>query len=89
MRQTPAVSKLEIMSANIGVAEPANPTPNVSVANWLWNGPDPTAVEAAFLKEQKAALAILAKVPTARLDDYVVDRHANGNLTVRPEAVFG
>jgi hypothetical protein len=24
-----------------------------------------------------------------RLADYVVDRHANGNLTIRPEAVFG
>jgi hypothetical protein len=41
-------------------AEPSNPTPQVSVANWLWNGPDPTAVEASFLKEQKSALALLA-----------------------------
>ncbi|HUB27170.1 MAG TPA: hypothetical protein VL992_17225 [Tepidisphaeraceae bacterium] len=24
-----------------------------------------------------------------RLADYVIDRHANGNLTIRPEAVFG
>ena len=70
---SPAVSKLEIIGTNIGVAEPANPTPKVSVANWLWNGPDPTEVEAAFLKEQKAALAILAKSPTARLERCLVE----------------
>jgi hypothetical protein len=70
---TPAVSKLEILGTNIGAAEPANPTPNVSVANWLWNGPDPTEVEAAFLKEQKAALAILAKTPTARLERCLIE----------------
>ena len=28
-------------------------------------------------------------VPEAKLDAYVIDRHPNGNLTVRPEAVFG
>ncbi len=28
-------------------------------------------------------------VGTDRLQDYVVERHANGNLTLRPEAVFG
>jgi hypothetical protein len=40
-------------------------------------------------REVKAALAQHLEVPVARLNDYVVDRHANGNLTVRPEAVFG
>lgn len=37
----------------------------------------------------KQALAHHLDVATARLNDYVVDRHANGNLTVRPEAIFG
>lgn len=37
----------------------------------------------------KQALAQYLEVPVARLGDYVVDRHQNGNLTVRPEAVFG
>jgi hypothetical protein len=29
------------------------------------------------------------EVSDRRLDDYVIDRHANGNLTLRPPAVFG
>ena len=37
----------------------------------------------------KRALAMHLEVPYARLVDYVVDRHTNGNLTLRPEAVFG
>ena len=37
----------------------------------------------------KAALARHLEVPEGRLRDYVIDRHATGNLTVRPEAVFG
>jgi hypothetical protein len=37
----------------------------------------------------KRALARHLEVDAARLSDCVVDRHANGNLTVRPEAVFG
>jgi hypothetical protein len=37
----------------------------------------------------KRALARHLDVPEARLRDYVVDRHETGNLTVRPEAVFG
>ena len=37
----------------------------------------------------KRALATHLEVPANRLNDYVVDRHANGNLTLRPEAVFG
>jgi len=47
-------------------------------------------LSAGFSDEQiKRSLSQYLEVPTARLDDYVVDRHANGNLTVRPEAVFG
>jgi hypothetical protein len=39
--------------------------------------------------EIKRVLAQYLEVPEARLRDYVVDRHQNGNFTVRPEAVFG
>ena len=37
----------------------------------------------------KQALARYLEVPEAKLRDYVIDRHETGNLTVRPEAVFG
>jgi hypothetical protein len=37
----------------------------------------------------KRALARHLDVAEARLQDYVIDRHDTGNLTVRPEAVFG
>jgi len=37
----------------------------------------------------KRALARHLEVPEQRLRNYVVDRHETGNLTVRPEAVFG
>jgi|tagenome__1003787_1003787.scaffolds.fasta_scaffold19914812_1 hypothetical protein len=37
----------------------------------------------------KRGVARYLEVPSFKLDDYVVDRHPNGNLTVRPEAVFG
>jgi len=37
----------------------------------------------------KQAVARYLEVPEARLHDYVVDRHENGNLTIRPQAVFG
>lgn len=39
--------------------------------------------------EIKAALARRLEVSPRRFDDYVVDRHPSGNLTVRPQAVFG
>ena len=39
--------------------------------------------------EVKRALAAWLVVDVSRLRDYVVDRHANGNMTLRPEAVFG
>ncbi len=35
------------------------------------------------------ALAAYMGVPEQRFTVYVVERHANGNITVRPEAVFG
>lgn len=39
--------------------------------------------------EIKRALARNLEVPEAKLRDYVIDRHDTGNMTVRPEAVFG
>ena len=39
--------------------------------------------------EIKRALARHLEVPEARFRDYVIDRHETGNMTVRPEAVFG
>ena len=39
--------------------------------------------------EIKRALAGYLDVAEARFRDYVVDRHETGNLTVRPQAVFG
>lgn len=38
--------------------------------------------------EVKQALAFYLDVPSYRLDEYVIDRHENGNLTVRLEAIF-
>jgi hypothetical protein len=37
----------------------------------------------------KQALARYLDVSETALRDYVIDRHETGNLTVRPEAVFG
>ena len=39
--------------------------------------------------EVKQALAQHFEVSVARFAAYVVERHENGNMTVRPEAVFG
>ena len=40
-------------------------------------------------RDVKRALARYLEVPEAKFRDYVIDRHETGNLTVRPEAVFG
>ena len=40
-------------------------------------------------REIKRALAEHLRVAEGALRDYTVDRHETGNLTVRPEAVFG
>ena len=37
----------------------------------------------------KRAVAVFLEVPTDEFTNCVIDRHANGNLTIRPEAVFG
>ncbi len=46
-------------------------------------GPQPTD------SEVRLAVALFFEVPISRLAPYVIERHGNGNLTVRPEAVFG
>ena len=40
-------------------------------------------------RDVREALAHRLDVPARMFDRYVVERHANGNFTVRPEAVFG
>jgi hypothetical protein len=40
-------------------------------------------------EDVRVALAHHFDVPARKFAAYVVERHANGNLTVRPEAVFG
>jgi hypothetical protein len=40
-------------------------------------------------EEIKRALAAYLAVDLAKLQYYMVDRHETGNLTVRPQAVFG
>ena len=40
-------------------------------------------------RQIKRAVATRLLISEDRLDGYVIDRHANGNLTIRPEAVFG
>ena len=37
----------------------------------------------------KRAVATGLLIPLDRLEDHTVDRHSNGNLTVRPNDVFG
>ena len=37
----------------------------------------------------KNAVAGYLNLPVAKFHDYTVDRHGTGNLTIRPEAVFG
>jgi hypothetical protein len=40
-------------------------------------------------QEVRQAVAGYFDVAPGRFQAYVVERHANGNMTVRPEAVFG
>lgn len=39
--------------------------------------------------EIKRALSGYLNVPEVKFRHYVIDRHETGNMTVRPEAVFG
>ena len=45
----------------------------------------PTSCDAVI----KRSLAAYLDVPVEKFRHYVLDRHETGNLTVRPEAVFG
>ena len=69
----PALSKFEIMATRVELAEPTNPVPSTTVADWIWSGPSPTEVEASFLREQKTALLNLTDTPTARLERCLVE----------------
>jgi hypothetical protein len=40
-------------------------------------------------EDVRQALARHLNVPVANFRLYVIERHANGNMTVRPEAIFG
>ena len=37
----------------------------------------------------KRAVATGLLIPLERLDNHTIDRHANGNMTIRPEDMFG
>ena len=69
----PSLSKFEMMSVRVETAEPAHPSPGISVADWIWSGPQPAEIEASFLREQKAALLLLSQTPTARLERCLVE----------------
>ncbi len=45
--------------------------------------------EGAADREVKRAIANHLEISEERLRDYVLDRHESGNVTLRPEAVFG
>ena len=45
--------------------------------------------EAASDREIKRAVARHLEIAEDRLNEYVLDRHETGNVTIRPEAVFG
>ena len=40
-------------------------------------------------RDVRRALAHYFEVPVRKFAPYVVERHTNGNITVRPEAIFG
>jgi hypothetical protein len=40
-------------------------------------------------RDVRGALARYFDVPVVKFAPYVVERHVNGNITVRPEAIFG
>jgi hypothetical protein len=50
---------------------------------------DLDVVTASADREIKRALAQHLEVDESALQEYTVDRHVTGNMTVRPEAVFG
>src|SRR5581483_1076671 len=69
----PAVSKLELMAVSVNTVQPDHPVPTMRVADWIWSGPAAAETEAAFVKEQRAALDVLAKSTTASLERCLVE----------------
>lgn len=69
----PAVSKLELMAVSVNTVEANHPVPSMPVADWIWSGPTAAETEAAFVKEQRAALDVLAKASTASLERCFVE----------------
>ena len=45
--------------------------------------------EASSDEQIKQSVSRYLEIPANRLNDTVIDRHPNGNWTLRPEAVFG
>ena len=70
---TPPVSKIELMSVKVTKVVPAYALPNASVADVIWGGPTPAEAEAAFVQEQRDALAVLAPATTASLERCLVE----------------
>ena len=70
---TPTLSRYELMATQVQAAEPAHVAPTTSVADWIWAGPKPDEVEAAFAQDQRRALALLASASTARLERAFVE----------------
>ena len=70
---TPTLSKFELMAIKVDAVSPTHPAPGTSVADWIWRGPRAREDEAAFVKQQRAALEQLAQASTARLERCLVE----------------
>jgi glycosyltransferase involved in cell wall biosynthesis len=74
----------------VGVGSPDSPGDRAEVRRSFDLPADRLGVSESATDEQvKAAVARHLEVPGNRLNESVIDRHPNGNLTVRPEAEFG
>ena len=69
----PTISKLELMAVPVNAVQLDHPAPGTSVADWIWRGPRPAEDEAAFVRMQRDALALLANASTARLERALVE----------------
>jgi hypothetical protein len=69
----PSLSKYEVMRTQVEAVEPLHPSPASSVSDWIWRGPVAAEPEAAFVKDQKSALSLLAGVSTAALQRCFVE----------------
>ncbi len=57
--------------------------------SWDFEGSQLNISLASTDAEVRQAVARALEVPVAKLAVYVVERYANGNITLRPQAVFG